>query len=245
MSAPAYADFTFDATAAMSFTGFNGNDAYWLLYGEADWTEFVDATTAAASALGGLVGLGGLTGAAAGDALKEITDGYTLAGRYTWDNSSSAINDGDSRGICVSVSGVAIRCVTTEPSAFRTVFTSKSWYGDLSTATAPAENGDISSDYTQVTDSPTYTATEGMFACETSTSGDDATSTCFLMQENNDDSSNSNYRFDMQSGDDGTINFWTVSQDQLSAAITVSDWKSAVSGVAAATGAVALALLSF
>ena len=167
MSAPAYADFTFDATAAMSFTGFNGNDAYWYLYGETKWTEYVDSVSAAANAIGGLVGLGGLAGSAAADSLKEITDGYTLAGRYTWSNTESDIGDGDSRGICVSVSGVAIRCVTTEPSGMRQIFSSRSWYGDLSTATAPAENVDISSDYTEITDTPTNTATEGKFACDT------------------------------------------------------------------------------
>ena len=52
------------------------------------------------------------------------------------------------------------------------------------------------------------------------------------------------YRFGVESTNDGTVTFWQH-QNNLNAGVTMSELQGALSGVAAASAAVALALLSF
>ena len=40
MSAPTYASFAFNESAAMSFTGFGSTTAYWYLYGDMGWSTY-------------------------------------------------------------------------------------------------------------------------------------------------------------------------------------------------------------
>ena len=235
MTAPSYSSFTFPTADLMSFTGFNGNDAYFALYSEEAWVRYESEVSSSAWLIGGAVG------AALAEGISNTSDGYALATRYSYDN--TGMNEAETRGTCVSVSSKMIRCTYTYNS-----FLGKSYWtyrGDLASgATAPAAGVNIISDYTLVTQT-SYAGAAGWFACDAEESGSTVTTTCFLLQVPESQESDTDYRFDMESPNDGTVNFWLVTNNVLGDPITVSDWKSAVSGVAAATGAVALALLSF
>ena len=179
----------------------------------------------------------------------DVTDGYVLGARYSWTANLATLTDGQTRGICLSVADKAIRCVTSEGELLHSQFSYKSWYGDLSTAAAPADGTNIDSTYTQISTVPTAEATEGYFACDTNKDNvtELATSTCFLQQETWKQDNTANYRFDKESPSDGTITFYRVADNVLEGATTVSssDWSGAVTNVAAGFAAATLALLSF
>ena len=191
MTAPTYSSFTFPTADAMSYTGFNGNDAYWGLYSEPDWTQYVNDVSAGAALLGGIIG------SAIAEGIKDQTDGYTLATRFTFDK--SGLIGLNTRGTCISVTGKQIRCVTTSYEPLTTITTPVIYKGDLAGgATTPANGVNIFTSYDIVTQTSSY-ATAQWFGCESEVSGNDVTSTCYLMQIPEDQESDTNYRFDMES----------------------------------------------
>ena len=239
-----------DVYSASSFTAFTTDDAmpysdstqgYWKLYSEENYETWVNSLEEINNASGGL--LSSIT-----DYLTTLTDGYTIVGNLTYTRGD--ITDGGKVGLCISVENTAISCWAATPSLNGEVLSYSSYYSNLSTdtATAPATGVTVSTSY-NLADS-TYNALEHDFAC-TSTIGatiyDTNSCTCYLMQPRVPSSGNGNpadYRFDLSSGSDGTIKFW-YHEDNLGNSVEPSEWKGAVSGIAAATGAIALALLSF